>query len=230
MDSGVRNSTYLTSSSSTASSTWGQVTPLPFVGGDEELVEALRKGHPGAAKAFYDRYADVVDRVLARILGADDDGLPALIQDAFLRAIAGVGRLRDPARLQVWVSAAAVAAARAHLRRQSRGRLVARLRGPQRATASAPAAARAGDPVSHAMYALYDVLDTMPADERIALALRVVDAMPLAEIAEVSGVSVGRLRRRLRRAEARFVAAARDVAALRPWLDRGSRWILPTLG
>src|SRR5215471_10560879 len=186
MDSGwVRKDTYATTSSS-----WGQVTPLPFFGSDEDLVEALRKGHPGAAKAFYDRYADVVDRVLSRVVGADDDRLPELIEDAFLRAIDGIGRLRDPARLQVWVATAAVSAARAHLRGRSRAPV------PARGADERPHAARATDALARAMYAVYDVFATMPVDERIVLALRVVDAMPLGEIAEVCRVSVGQLKRR----------------------------------
>ena len=218
-------STYATTSSSSGASSWGQVTPLPFFGSDEDLVEALRKGHPGAAKAFYDRYADVIDRVLSRVVGADEDGIPEMIQDAVLRAIAGIGRLRDPGRLPVWVATAAVTTARAHLRRRGRALLAARGRA-QRSDESA----RAGDALSRAMYAVYDVLATMPVDERIVLALRVVDAMPLAEIAEVNKISIGQLKRRLRRGEARFVAAAREIPVLRPWLERGTRWTLPILG
>lgn len=242
MDSGwVRKNTYATTSSS-AGGSWGQVTPLPFFGPDEELVEALRKGHPGAAKAFYDRYSDIVDRVLSRVVGAHDDAIPDLMQDAFLRAIAGIGRLRDPSRLQVWVATAAVSAARAHLQRRSgslgASRVIERLARLLRGTASRSEprtdervrAARANDALSRAMYAFYDVLDAMPVEERIALALRVIDAMPLAEIAEVNRVSIGQLKRRLRRAEARFVLGARRAAVLRPWLDRGSRWTLPILG
>jgi RNA polymerase sigma-70 factor, ECF subfamily len=231
MDSGwLRKSIYAASS---ADSSLGRVTPLPFVGPDDELVEALRKGHPGAAKAFYDRYADIVDRVVWRILGGEDD-VPALIQETFLRAIAGVERLRDSASLQTCVVAAAVATARSHLRRRARGRFYARLRSPRSVPFDAGAErarlTRVTDPLDHAMQAFYDVLETLPVEERIVLALRVIDAMPLAEIAEVNRVSLGRLKRRLRRAEARFVSAARQNALLRPWLDRGSRWILPTLG
>lgn len=233
MDSGwVRKDTYATTSSSeTSSNGWGQVTPLPFFGSDEELVEALRKGHPGAANAFYDRYADVVDRVLARLVGPDDESVPDLIHEACLRAIAGIGRLRDPSRLPIWVSTAAVAVARAHLRRRSRVTLAERLRGIRPPEIEEHGhAPRGTDPLGRAMYAVYDVFATMPVEERIVLALRVIDAMPLAEIAEVNRVSIGQLKRRLRRAEARFVGAAREIPVLRPWLDRGSRWTLPILG
>src|SRR4051812_42079239 len=175
MDSGwVRKGEYAPSAAS--GSAWGRVTPLPFVGPDEELVEALRKGHPGAAKAFYDRYADVVDRVLFRVLGGDD-ALPDLIEASFLRAIAGVGRLRDPARLQTWVASAAVMVARAHLRRRARARLAARWRGvrPDAEVDVGPGTPRAADTVGRAMLSVYDVLDALPVDERIVFALRVID-------------------------------------------------------
>jgi RNA polymerase sigma-70 factor (ECF subfamily) len=223
MDSGwVRKNSY---EGIAASISRGHVTPLPFVGSDEELLEALCKGHPGAAKAFYDRHAEVVDRILSRLVGPDED-VADLIHRAFLRAIAGVGRLRDPARLQGWLAQAAVSVARAHLRQRARARRWARvLRRPL-----FDGTPRAGDALSRAMQGLYAVLDGMPVEERLVLALRVVDAMPPAEIAEVTGVSPGRLKRRWRRAEARFLAVARKDASLGPWLDRGSRWSLPTLG
>jgi RNA polymerase sigma-70 factor (ECF subfamily) len=228
MDSGwLRKSSYEASADSPP---WGHVTPLPFVGSDDELLEALRKGHPGAAKAFYDRYAEVVERVLLRIMGPVED-VPGLIEAAFLRAIAGASRLRDPGRLQGWVAAAAVGAARGHLRRRARGRVWARFAGHGSRTARASVdAPRGGDVVARAMHAMYGILDGMPVDERIVFALQILDAMPPPEIAEVTGASLGRLKRRSRRAEARFLTLARKHAVLGPWLDRGSRWSLPTLG
>jgi RNA polymerase sigma-70 factor (ECF subfamily) len=208
-------------------SSWGQVTPLPFVGSDDELLEALHKGHPGAAKACFDRYAEMVDRILTRVLGPQqDDEIPALIETTFRRAIAGAARVQDPARLQGWVGTVAVTVARRHLQRRGRRRFWGRLLGGR-----APlAAARPGDGLSRAAHSLYAIFDGMPVDERLVLALRLIDAMPPAEIAEVTGSSLGRLKRRSRRAEARFLSVARRDPVLGPWLDRGARWSLPTLG
>ena len=232
MDSGWLRKDSFDGGATSSASAWGQVTPLPFVGADEDLVEALRKGHPGAATAFYDRYADVVDRILSRIVGAhhDDDAMPDLIHTAIVAAIAGVGRLRDPARLQSWVATVSVNVARGHLRRHARGRFYTRLLGRRPLDAAGSGAARAGDGFGRAMLSVYQILDTLPVEERIVLALRIVDAMPLAEIAEVTRLSLGRLKRLLRRAENRFMATARGNPALRPWLEKGSRWSLPTLG
>jgi RNA polymerase sigma-70 factor, ECF subfamily len=227
MDSGwLRKSTY---DDSVTSSSWGQVTPLPFFGADDELLEALHKGHPGAGRAFYDRYADVVDRILSRVIGPDDDH-PELIEQTFLRALAAIGGVRDSARLSGFVTAMAVRTARGHLARQTSGRLWGLLPGRRARRALDGGPSRPSDALTRAMHALYAVLDELPVDERIALSLRLIDAMPPAEIAEVSGVSVRRLRRRLRRAEARFVSAARRSPVLRPWVDRATRWSLPTLG
>jgi RNA polymerase sigma-70 factor (ECF subfamily) len=225
MDSGwVRKRTYV----DTATASWGQVTPLPFVGADEELLEALHNGHPGAARAFYDRYSDVVDRILSRVIGPHEK-LPDLIEEAFVRALAGVGGVQDPSRLPGFVAVAAARTARRHLRRRARGRVWAQLQRTRRHELDG-AAARPTDAIARASQAVYDVLDELPVDERIALALRVIDAMPPAEIAETVDTSLGRLKRRLRRAEARFLTAARRNQVLRPWLDRGSRWSLPTPG
>ena len=42
--------------------TKSMVTPLTFARGDDDLIDALRAGHPGAAAVFYDRYATSVHR------------------------------------------------------------------------------------------------------------------------------------------------------------------------
>jgi len=47
------------------------VTPLTFARSDDELIDALRSGHPGAAAVFYDRYATSVHRTLQSVLGRD---------------------------------------------------------------------------------------------------------------------------------------------------------------
>ena len=54
----------------------GKVHPIRaggFAGDDAALVAALRRGEPGAPAALYDRHAAYLRRVLARVLGVDDE-------------------------------------------------------------------------------------------------------------------------------------------------------------
>ncbi len=63
----------------------------------------------------------------------------------------------------------------------------------------------------------------MGADERVIFSLRFLEGMELAEIAVACDVSLSTAKRRLKEAEKHFVARARRMPALRPWLEEG-RW------
>jgi RNA polymerase sigma-70 factor (ECF subfamily) len=71
---------------------------------------------------------------------------------------------------------------------------------------------------------VYAVLNRMPADDRIAFALRYIDGMELTEVAAACSVSLATVKRRLRRSEARFLKAARSHTLLEKWVEEGSRW------
>jgi RNA polymerase sigma-70 factor (ECF subfamily) len=80
------------------------------------------------------------------------------------------------------------------------------------------------DDVLDAYRRTYALLDRLPADERIAFALRYIDGMELALLAVVCDVSLATIKRRLGRAEQRFAAGARGDVILRRWLEEGGRW------
>lgn len=195
-------------------------TPLTFVGDDAALVGALRAGHPGAAAALYDRYAAAVRETLRSILGPDDD-IPDLLQEVFIRALDRIGRLRDVERLGAWLSAIAVFVARAQIRLRSRRRLLG-IFSPERTNLR-----QLEQPSSDARRAvreIYAVLDEMPVDERMAFVLRHLHEMTLPEAAEACDTSLATIKRRLGRAEARFLEAIRERPRLTYWLEEGTRW------
>jgi RNA polymerase sigma-70 factor (ECF subfamily) len=196
------------------------VTPLKFVGDDRALVEALRAGHPGAVAALYERHAPAVHRALRSALGPDAD-LPDLLQEVFLRALDNIAELDDYERLRGWLSSIAVFTARALIRRRAR-RAWLSLFSPQRAASQEQA-----PPSTEARLALrevYELLDRLPVDERMAFALRIIDGLTLPEAAEACRVSLATFKRRLARAERAFVQAAEQRPALLPWLEGGTRW------
>jgi RNA polymerase sigma-70 factor (ECF subfamily) len=79
-------------------------------------------------------------------------------------------------------------------------------------------AATASQEVSEALRITYRILAELPADERIAFALRHVDGMELCAVAEVTGVSLSTVKRRLTRAHASFVQLAEHETVLSAWL------------
>ncbi|HEX6242319.1 MAG TPA: sigma-70 family RNA polymerase sigma factor [Polyangiales bacterium] len=202
------------------------VTPLKFVGDDRALVEALRGGHPGAAAALYQRYAAAVHRTLRSAMGPDPD-LPDLVQEVFINALDGIEQLEDHERLRSWLSGIAVFSARALIRRRARRKWLS-LFSPQRvATAEQPPAS---SEARRALLEVYELLNRLPLDERMAFALRIIDGMTLPDAAEACGVSLATFKRRLARAERSFIEAASLRPALEPWLREGTSWTLRKQG
>ncbi len=198
------------------------LTPLTFVGDDIALIQALRAGHPGAAAAFYDRHSAHVHRILRSALGPDDD-FPDLLQEVFIRALDRIGKLRDVERLGSWLTTIAVFVARAHIRLRTR-RAWLRWFSPERTRPW-----QVEQPASEARRALrevYEVLDEMPVEERMAFVLRFVHGMILSDAAASCGTSLATFKRRLARAEKRFVAAVGGRPSLEQWLKNGTRWNL----
>jgi len=196
------------------------VTPLTFVGDDAALMEALRAGHPGAAAVFYDQHAAHVHRALRSALGSDDD-IPDLLQEVFIRALDHISKLRDFDRVSSWLTGIAIFVAREQIRVRSR-RSWLRVFSPEQTRPS-----HQSQPSSEARLALrevYEVLDQMPLDERIAFALRFIEGMTLPDAAEACETSLATFKRRLGRAERRFLEAARKRPTLEYWLEEGTRW------
>ncbi|MDD5307715.1 MAG: sigma-70 family RNA polymerase sigma factor [Deltaproteobacteria bacterium] len=180
------------------------VRALRFVGNDRALLAGLKDSHPGAAAELYDRYADHVQRVLARILGLDQD-LADVLQEVFLEALRSIRSVEDGSRLKAWLTSVAVHTAHACLRRRGRRKWLL-IREPE----LVPEQAVAGPDheARQMLQGAYEVLDRMPVKERIAFALRHVEDLPLAEVAEACGVSLATVKRVLARAEKRFTALA----------------------
>ena len=194
---------------------------LPVAEGDASLVAALTARTHGAQAAFVERYGRYVERLLVRVVGFDPE-VPDLLQEVFLRALESLDRLESPARLKGWLGSIALFTARAWLRdRRSRMRWL-HFRSPFEIPEPA-APARVPEAVE-ALSRTYVLLDRLPADERIALALRLIEGMDLREIAELSRVSLATVKRRLARAEKQFLDAARRDPLLRDRIERGTRW------
>ena len=196
------------------------LTPLTFVGNDHALLQALRAGHPGAAAAFYDQHAAHVSRTLRSVLGADDE-IPDLLQEVFIRAIDGIGKVREIDRIGSWLTTIAIFVAREQIRRRSR-------RSWLRTFSPEHAAPRHHEQPSwearSALREVYEVLNSLPLDERMAFALRYIDGMTLPGAAEASKTSLATLKRRLARAETKFLQAAGKRPVLDPWMEKGKRW------
>jgi len=83
---------------------------------DGELVRRARAGDAGAFSLLVERHVPSA-RALAARLCAYPDEVDDIVQEAFLQAFAGLGRLRDPDRFGAWLAGIVRNVARAAARR-----------------------------------------------------------------------------------------------------------------
>jgi RNA polymerase sigma-70 factor (ECF subfamily) len=196
------------------------VVHLPGLTSDAAIVRAVRSRLPSGAASLFDRYHAHVRRVLIHVLGPDPE-VSDLVQDVFISAIDSIDSLSDAEALKSWLGTIAVFTARARVRHRTRWRILHFLPTdelPDVPTNEVPLE------VDEALRATYRVLDKLPADERIAFALRHIDGMELTEVAAASEVSLSTIKRRLGKAQTRFERLARGEPALRDFLHGGTPW------
>jgi RNA polymerase sigma factor (sigma-70 family) len=192
----------------------GVVHPVPEHEDDAALVAAIRAGQAGAAARLYDRHVDAVYRLVFRLMGPHSE-VDDVVQEVFASALVSLPQLRDPAALRYWLLGIGVRAVKTFFRRRWRRRWLT-----FHPTEELPEAAMSPDhDNSEALRAVSDVLDRLPADERIALVLHRVEGLSLQESAEACNTSLATFKRRLSRGEAKFFTIAERRSALTGWLE-----------
>jgi RNA polymerase sigma-70 factor (ECF subfamily) len=144
------------------------------------------------------RYAPYVGALVLRLIGRPGD-VDDVVQDVFLQAHRGLGKLRDPAAVQPWLRRITVRRSRRWLRRRWALRWLTEtdIDGEKNlADASASPEERA------TIAYVYRTLEKMPRDERLVWVLRFVEGETLESIADLLGASVSTVQRRLRAAQA----------------------------
>jgi RNA polymerase sigma-70 factor (ECF subfamily) len=187
---------------------------------DAALVDGLRLRQPAAIHVFYERHSSRVLRILHRLLGNERE-LSDVHHDVFVRALHSIGNLKDPSRLEAWLTGVAVFTARSTIQRRVRRRWL-EFMAPESLPETAVAAP--SNEAGEALQAAYSALEQLAVDERIAFVLRFIEGMELKEGALACSVSLATFKRRLARAEERFTEIARSSPVLRDWLEGGSRW------
>jgi RNA polymerase sigma factor (sigma-70 family) len=182
--------------------------PQPGAHGlDPLVVVRARAGDAAAVEAVARRALTIALRVAASITGSRELA-EDVAQDTALRALRSLRRLRDPARLDVWVTRMATTASLEQLRRPSRRE------SPHADPEPVGAADAAFDRIA-AMPELRRALDRLSPRQRAALALRYVLDLDDAEIAFALGCRAGTVRALLSRGRSELRADP-SLAALRP--------------
>ncbi len=130
-----------------------------------------------------------------RILG-DPNAADDVVQETFLSAYNSLPQLRDPNAARGWLARIAVR----HARRQLRIRKLRKLVGLERLL-DHRAIAKGATPEQQAMLRrIYEHLEQLPANQRIAWTLRYLEGERLESVAELCGCSLATAKRRIRAA------------------------------
>lgn len=185
---------------------------------DADVVEGLRRGERSAMVQFYSRNAPRIRRLLFRILGPDSE-LEDTVHDTFVKALESIHTLRNVDALKSWLAGVAIMTARKRIQLRRRRKWL---------TLMAPEAlpeqvhTDSGAEVSEALKVVARVLQDIPADDRIAVVLRLAERMTMPEAASVAGVSLSTFKRRYARGEEAFRRLAGAEPALSSWFGQES--------
>ncbi len=175
---------------------------------DAELVARALEGDKWSRDVLYRRHVHYLLAIATRLLRNGSEG-EDVVQDAFVVGFEQLATLRDPAAIRSWLARIAVSLVRRRMRRQRLLRFLGLDRGLDDCTLESLASASLR-PDDRAELALADrVLDSLPADRRIAWMLRRVEGLPLAEVASACDCSLATAKRWIAVADA---AMAHHVA------------------
>lgn len=159
----------------------------------ELLVARCQLGEPAAFERLVERWHPPIWRWVRGVSG-DAEVAEEIVQEAWLRILRGIGRLRDPARLRSWLFSIV------------RRTFVDRLRWRYADERNEPLAEEpaGGDETDELAAEEFDLLHaavaTLPPPDRETIVLFYLRELSLQEVAEVLGVPVGTVKSRLHRA------------------------------
>ena len=159
---------------------------------DRAIAEALlRSGEERAFRTLYRRHTPRVYQLALRLLGGDVREAEDVTQEAWIRAVEGLGRFRWEAAFGTWLSGIAIHVSRDALRRRQRGREDVWEQSFDPPASEAPLGERID---------LERAIAALPDGYRSVLVLHDVEGLPHEEIAEQLEISVGTSKSQLHRA------------------------------
>ncbi|MFO0724730.1 MAG: sigma-70 family RNA polymerase sigma factor [Myxococcota bacterium] len=164
---------------------------------DEAIVLGLRRKDRAAALALFRRMQPFVNALVWRTMGADSEH-DDLVQQSFLAALKTAHTIQDASRLEAWMRGVTLNTLRLELRRR-RWRRLFRFILPED---SEQAGSTLGPDTAAAAHQLFDALEAVSADARLAFVLHVVEGYSLPEVAEAMNFSTATAKRRVREARA----------------------------
>ncbi len=169
---------------------------------DAALVVSARADEAWAKEAIFRRHAALVNGLTFRLLGRDKE-VDDVVQEVFAQAFATLDRLENPQALASWLSAITVRLVYKILRRR---RLLGALgfRRSEPIDVEGIVSPNAPPEVLEELRLVYERIDRLPPDLRVALVLRRVEGLRLEAIATMTHASLATVKRRVAEADRRI--------------------------
>jgi RNA polymerase sigma-70 factor (ECF subfamily) len=165
--------------------------PKPYLRITEPPAEPV-PGGPVVFDELFARYGRYVARLAARLLGAGDKEVDDVVQDVFWLASRRLSSIADMIQARGWLATVTARTVARRLRRRRFRRLFHA--GPLLYDVPAPGAS----PEQRALLVrLYEVLETLPTEQRLAWSLRHIEGEPLDLVAAACGCSLATAKRRI---------------------------------
>jgi RNA polymerase sigma-70 factor (ECF subfamily) len=172
---------------------------------DAVLVARILSGEAASREVLYKRHVDYVSGMSARLLRSIDASQD-VTQDAFVMAFERLSTLRDPAAFRGWLAAIAVSFVRRRLRKQRLLRALGLDGSHDDAALDRLAREDTVAETRSELAALDLVLQTLPANHRIAWMLRHVEGDALDDVAAACDCSLATAKRWISAADERVRA------------------------
>lgn len=184
---------------------------------DLELAKALVAGERWAGPMLWNRYSQLVFRIVHRSLQSRDESLD-LTQEIFCQILRSIGRLRDPSSLRAWIVSVALRTLKWELRRRRMAfKLSSSGDAPELLVDSGSAETR------HAVGRFLSIVRSLPPRVQTAFVLRYVEGLELTEISAATGVSLATVKRDLSHASDEVSTLVADDSQLQSALGRKGR-------
>lgn len=156
--------------------------------------------------SLYERYYGRVFRVILRLVQNSSDA-EDLTQETFLKAQRNLPYLKRPELVTSWLYRIATNTSLDFLRRstsrRNKGFVLLPMEDAETAPSKSPSPATALDTTESAS-CVHEYADRLPEQYRVVLVLHDLESLPLKQVAEVMGSSLGATKIRLHRARKRF--------------------------
>jgi len=145
----------------------------------------------------YRKYCRYVAAVVLRLDGRNAE-VDDVVQDVFVEAARGIKRLRDPAAIKGWLATITVRI----VRRRLRLRRLRRFFGLDRDEPGARLVDASASPLDRLLLrAVYQVLDSLPVEDRLAFSLHTIEGETMDRVAAYCGCSLATAKRRVARVQ-----------------------------